>query len=214
MIQYLRDNWASLEPELITHLTVVAITLVVATIIGVSLGIAASRSRLLSSVVLGLASAMVTLPSFAVFGVLEIYFGLGDLPVEIGLVLYAQLPIVRNTAVALTGVDPAVLEAATGMGFRPLRRLLRIELPLALPLIIAGLRQATVAVVAIATVGAAVGSNNLGAPILAGIRGGGTYPVLAGVVPVALIGVLADALLGGAQRLLSRGRGTVRTAGA
>ncbi|MFN2451216.1 MAG: ABC transporter permease [Candidatus Dormibacteria bacterium] len=212
MIQYLRDNWASLEPELVTHLTVVVITLAVATVIGVSLGIAASRSRLLSSLVLGLASAMITLPSFAVFGVLEIYFGLGDLPVEIGLVLYAQLPIVRNTAVALSGVDPAVLEAATGMGFRPLRRLLRIELPLALPLIIAGLRQATVAVVAIATVGAAVGSNNLGAPILAGIRGGGTYPVLAGVVPVALIGVLADALLGGAQRLLSRGRGTVPTA--
>ncbi|GAC1343320.1 MAG: hypothetical protein NVSMB29_15900 [Candidatus Dormibacteria bacterium] len=212
MIQYLRDNWSSLEPELVTHLTIVAVTLVVASIVGVSLGIAASRSRLLSSVVLGLASAMITLPSFAVFGVLQIYFGLGDLPVEIGLVLYAQLPIVRNTAVGLNGVDPAVLEAATGMGFRPLRRLLRIELPLALPLIIAGLRQATVAVVAIATVGAAVGSNNLGSPILAGIRGGGAYPVLAGVLPVALIGIGADALLGALQRLLGRGHGGVRTA--
>ncbi len=214
MIQYLRDNWSSLEPQLITHLTIVAVTLAVASVVGVALGIAASRSQLLSSLVLGLASAMITLPSFAVFGVLQIYFGLGDLPVEIGLVLYAQLPIVRNTAVGLQGVDPAVLEAATGMGFTSLRRLLRIELPLALPLIVAGLRQATVAVVAIATVGAAVGSDNLGSPILQGIRGGGAYPVLAGVVPVALIGLGADGLLGALQRLLSRGRRTLRAAAA
>ena len=212
MIQYLRDNWDTLQPELITHLVIVAVTLGVATIVGVSLGIAASRSQPLSSLVLGLASAMITLPSFAVFGVLQLYFGLGDLPVEIGLVLYAQLPIVRNTAVGLRGVDPAVLDAATGMGFTPLRRLLRIELPLALPLIIAGLRQATVAVVAIATVGAAVGSNNLGSPILAGIRGGGAYPVLAGVVPVALMGIGADALLGSVQWLLNRGRERVGAA--
>ena len=152
-------------------------------------------------------SGILTIPSFALFGVLAIWFGIGNLPVEIGLVLYALLPILRNTETGIRAVDPSIVEAAAGMGMRRSQVLVRIELPLALPLIIAGLRQATVLVVAIATVGAAVGSNNLGQPIFAGIRGSNRYAILSGVIPVAVIGIAADAGLGGIARLLSRGRG-------
>jgi osmoprotectant transport system permease protein len=147
-----------------------------------------------------------TIPSFALFGALAIWMGIGNLPVEAGLVLYALLPILRNTETGLRGVNPAIVEAARGMGMSPGQVLTRIELPLALPLIIAGLRQASVLVVAIATVGAAVGSNNLGQPILAGIRGSDRFAILSGVLPVVAVGILADLGLGSLARALGLGR--------
>jgi osmoprotectant transport system permease protein len=132
---------------------------------------------------------------------------IGDPPVIAGLVLYAQLPIIRNTRAGILAVNPGVLEAARGMGMTPWQVLTRIELPLALPVILGGLRQATVMIVAIATVGAAVGSANLGRPIVDTLqRSGNSIPILAGIIFVAAIGLGADAILGGVQRVLSRGR--------
>ena len=126
----------------------------------------------------------------------------------VGLVLYALLPITRNTRSGLLAVDDAVLEAARGMGMNQFQVLLKVQLPLAVPVVLAGIRQATVMIVAIATVGATVGVNDLGQPILAAIgRSTGTLnAVLAGVIPVAAIGILADLALAGVQRGLSRGR--------
>jgi osmoprotectant transport system permease protein len=134
--------------------------------------------------------------------------GLGNPPVIVGLALYALLPITRNTRAGLLAVDPAVVEAARGMGMNPTQLLARVELPLAVPVILAGLRQATVMVVAIATVGATVGADDLGQPILAAIgRTSGTLDaVLAGIIPVAAIGILADVALAVMQRALSGGR--------
>jgi len=150
-------------------------------------------------------------PSFALFGLLSIWFGLGNPPVIIGLILYALLPIVRNTRAGIVAVAPAVVEAARGMGMSRLQVLTRVELPLAVPVILAGLRQATVMIIAIATVGAAVGANDLGQPIIAALtRDTGTLEqVLAGIIPVALIGIIADVVLAAVQRALSRGRVTV-----
>jgi osmoprotectant transport system permease protein len=154
----------------------------------------------------------ITLPSFALFTALAYYLGLGDLPVEIGLAIYALLPIVRNTVVGLRGVDPAVLDAAVGMGMSATQRLRRVQLPLALPLILAGFRQATVMVVAIATVGATVGANDLGQPILSGIRDSNSAEVFAGVIPATLLALFADRILGFAQNALARGTGVVAAA--
>ena len=176
---------------------------------GIILGVLASRWQRFGSAAVAITSAILTIPSFALFGALAIWLGIGDLPVEVGLVLYALLPVLRNTRAGIEAVDPSIVEAARGMGMRHSQVLLRVELPLALPLIVAGLRQAAVLVVAIATVGAAVGSNNLGQPILEGIRGADRDAILSGVLPVAAIGVLVDAALGGAQSLLTRGRATV-----
>jgi osmoprotectant transport system permease protein len=137
---------------------------------------------------------------------LTILLGIGNPAVELGLALYALLPIVRNTRTGLGAVDPAVVEAARGMGMSPAQVLLRVELPLALPVIVGGLRQATVMVVAIATVGATVGANDLGQPLLEGIRANDRDAIFAGALLVGALGVSADALLAALERGLSRGR--------
>ncbi len=206
IIAYMADNWDALEPQIVTHVQIVAITVAIASIAGIALGVLAARSARFSAVAVAITSAILTIPSFALFGALAIWLGIGDLPVEVGLVLYALLPVLRNTETGLRAVDPAIVESARGMGMRRDQVLTKVELPLALPLILAGVRQASVLVVAIATVGAAVGSNNLGQPIFAGIRDTDRDAILSGVLPVAAIGILADAGLSGVQRLISHGR--------
>ncbi len=206
LLAYMAANWDTLAPQIVTHVEIVGISIGIAAVCGLPLGVIAARSERFASVLLALTSAILTIPSFALFGFLTVWLGIGNRPVEIGLILYALLPILRNTMVGIQGVDPAVLEAARGMGMRPRQILRHVELPLALPLILGGLRQSTVMVVAIATVGAAVGANDLGQPILAGIRDSDNAEILSGIIPVAAIGLLADAVLGSAQRLLQRGR--------
>jgi osmoprotectant transport system permease protein len=199
---YFAANWDTLGPEIWNHLQIVIITVALAGLLGICLGIVAARSTRFSSGATAVTSALLTIPSFALFGALAIWFGIGNLPVIVGLILYALLPVLRNTETGLRGVDPAVVEAARGTGMTSLQVLRRIELPLALPLIVAGLRQASVLVVAIATVGAAVGSDNLGQPILAGIRDSDRFAILSGVIPVAIVGILADVGLGSLSRSL------------
>lgn len=206
IFHYMADNWDTLEPQIVTHLQIVLLTVAIAAVAGILMGVTAARYRRFSIVAVAITSAILTIPSFALFGALAIWLGIGDLPVEVGLVLYALLPVLRNTETGLRRIDPAIVEAARGMGMRGYQVLMQVEIPLALPLIIAGVRQASVLVVAIATVGAAVGSNNLGQPILAGIRGSDRDAILSGVLPVAAIGILADTGLSGIQRLLSHGR--------
>jgi osmoprotectant transport system permease protein len=205
LISYFRQNYSELQAQLLDQVVIIVVSMVVAGLLGIALGAAAARWDRLRGLVLGAAAVAITLPSFALFTALAYYFGIGDLPVEIGLVIYALLPIVRNTVVGLRGVDPAILDAAAGMGLTRGQTLRHVQLPLALPLILAGFRQATVMVVAIATVGATVGANDLGQPILAGIRDASTAEVLAGVIPVALIALLVDRGLGSVQALLERG---------
>jgi osmoprotectant transport system permease protein len=210
-LRYILDNWDTLGPQVVIHLEIVAICMVVAGALGLGLGVLASRSERFATFILAVTSTILTVPSFALFGLLSIWFGLGNPPVIIGLILYALLPIVRNTRAGIVAVAPAVVEAARGMGMSQLQVLTRVELPLAVPVILAGLRQATVMIIAIATVGAAVGANDLGQPIFAALtRDTGTLEqVLAGIIPVALIGIIADVVLAAVQRALSRGRVTV-----
>jgi ABC-type proline/glycine betaine transport system permease subunit len=177
-----------------------------ATAAGLPTGVAAARHPRLEGAALTLASVVLTIPSFALFGLLTIVLGIGNPAVELGLALYALLPIIRNTRTGIGAVDPTVADAARGMGMAPAQVLLRIQLPLALPVIVAGLRQATVMVVAIATVGAAVGANDLGQPLLEGIRADDRDAIFAGALLVGLLAVTADACLAGLERGLSRGR--------
>lgn len=206
--QYIADNWATLGPQIVTHLLIVVISIAIAATLGLVLGIASARSERVGTVVIAATSTLITIPSFALFGLLSIWVGLGNPAVIVGLALYALLPITRNTRAGIAAVDPAVVEAARGMGMSGGQVLTRVELPLAVPVILAGLRQATVMVVAIATVGATVGANDLGQPILAAIgRSSGTLNVvLAGIIPVAAIGIVADVTLALLQRALSSGR--------
>src|SRR5450631_2844576 len=206
-LRYILDNWDTLGPQVVVHLETVGLCAVIAGAIGIALGIVAARSDRFATIILAVTSTILTIPSFALFGLLSIWFGLGNPPVVIGLILYALLPIVRNTRAGIAAVDPAVSEAARGMGMSPRQVLTRVQLPLAIPVILGGLRQATVMIVAIA----AVGANNLGQPIFSALtRDTGTLEqVLAGIIPVALIGIIADAGLATVQRFLAKGRVSV-----
>jgi osmoprotectant transport system permease protein len=208
---YIADNWDQIGPEIVTHLEIVAECIVITSFVGLALGIVAARSEPLSTAILAVTSTILTIPSFALFGLLSIWFGLANPPVIIGLILYGLLPVTRNTRAGIMAVDPAVREAARGMGMNARQVLFRVELPLAVPVILGGVRQSTVMIVAIATVGATVGVNDLGQTIISAIgRSTGTLDaVLAGVLPVAAIGVIADLLLAAVQRGLSRGRVSV-----
>jgi osmoprotectant transport system permease protein len=207
-LRYIRDNWDTLGPETQNHIRIVVICMLASGAIGLLLGVVAARNERFAGVSLGITSTILTVPSLALFGLLTIWLGLSDTPVIIGLVLYALLPTLRNTRTGIRAVEPAVIEAARGMGMRPWQVLLRVELPLALPVILAGLRQATVMVIAITTVGSEFGSDNLGRPIFSAVgRTTGSYErLLSGLLPVAALGILADASLALVQRLLSRGR--------
>jgi osmoprotectant transport system permease protein len=208
---YISANWDLIGPQIVTHLEIVGECIVITSLIGLGLGIAATRSEALSTLILAVTSTILTIPSFALFGLLSIWFGLANPPVIIGLVLYGLLPVTRNTRAGIRAVDPAVSEAARGMGMNARQVLLKVELPLAVPVILGGVRQATVMIVAIATVGATVGVNDLGQTILSAIgRTTGTIDaVLAGILPVAAIGIIADLILAAVQRALSRGRVSV-----
>lgn len=211
VFQYIAQNWDLIGPQILTHLEIVGECIAITSVIGLVLGIAAARSEPLSTVIMAVTSTILTVPSFALFGLLSIWFGLANPPVIIGLVLYGLLPVTRNTRAGIKTVDPAVVEAARGMGMNPRQILLKVELPLAVPVVLGGIRQATVMIVAIATVGATVGVNDLGQTIISAIgRSTGTLDaVLAGIIPVAAIGILADLILAGIQRALSRGRVSV-----
>ncbi len=211
VFQYISANWEQIGPQIATHLEIVGECIVITSLIGLGLGIAAARSEPLSTFILAVTSTILTVPSFALFGLLSIWFGLANPPVIIGLVMYGLLPVTRNTLAGIRTVDPAVVESARGMGMNSWQVLRKVQLPLAVPVVLGGIRQATVMIVAIATVGATVGVNDLGQTILAAIgRSTGTLDaVLAGILPVAAIGIIADVVLAAIQRALSRGRVSV-----
>src|SRR5215210_1973883 len=152
------------------HVRLVAISILAAMVIGIPLGILITRLRLLEGSVIGMTGVLYTVPSLALFAILMPYTGLGRTTVIVALVLYSLLAIIRNTVAGIDDVPAATLDAARGMGMTGSQRLLMVELPLALPVILAGVRLATVAAVGIATVAAAVGAGGLGRLIFEGMR--------------------------------------------
>ncbi len=187
------------------HLTLVVIAMAFAIAIAVPLGMLIVQHRGLRSVALGLASVFQTIPSLALFGFLiPIPFigGIGRRTAIVALVLYALLPILRNTYVGLTGIDPAILEAAEAMGMTSTQILLRVRLPLALNVILAGIRTATVITIGVATIAAAIGAGGLGTFIFRGVAMVSDAVILAGAIPAALLAIFADLLLGLLERRL------------
>ncbi len=187
------------------HLWMVAISMLIAVVIGVPAGVVLTRKRYLNKPVLGGASVIQTVPSLALFGFLLAVPWIGERAERIAilaLVLYALLPMVRNTYVGITNVDPAVVETGRAMGMTDRQLLFRVELPLAMPTIVAGVRVATVISVGLATLAAAVGAGGLGEFIFRGLAMVNTTLILAGAIPAAVLALLADLLLGLIQRHL------------
>lgn len=190
----------------VEHLALVGSAMLLAILIGVPLGICATRYRRVRQWALGLASAMQTVPSLALFGFLipiPVIGGIGKRTVILSLILYALLPILRNTFVGITSVDHAICEAAVAMGMTDGQLLRLVQLPLAARTILAGIRVATVTTVGTATIAAAIGGGGLGVFIFRGVASVDTAQILAGAIPSAMLALIADWGLGWVERRVS-----------
>lgn len=177
------------------HLLLVAISIGIATLVGIPLGILITRRKNLRQPILGIANILQTVPSLALFGLLipvPLIGGIGQNPAIVALTLYSLLPIIRNTYTGITGVDSAIIEAGRGMGMTDRELLLQVEIPLALSVILAGVRVATVIAIGIATIAAAIGAGGLGELIFRGIAVVNNQLLLAGAIPAAIIALVAD----------------------
>jgi osmoprotectant transport system permease protein len=195
LIKYASEIWQRTGE----HMLLVFISILIATIIGIPLGILITRKKNLRSSVLGIANILQTIPSLALFGLLipvPIIGGIGTTPAIVVLTVYSLLPIIRNTYTGITGIDAAITEAGQGMGMSDRQLLLQVEIPLALGVILAGVRVATVIAIGIATIAPAIGAGGLGVFIFRGIAVVNNQLILAGAVPAAGIALLADFAIG------------------
>ena len=195
--------WSRLARRSAEHLRLVGISLAGALLLGLPLGVLAARRRRLGQVLLGFTAVLQTIPSLAMFVFLIPLLGVGFKPAVAALFLYGLLPIVRNTLTGLASIPAPLLESAAALGLPPGVRLLRVELPLALRSIIAGIGTAAVIDVGTATLGALIGAGGYGEPILTGIRLGSVPQILEGAVPAALLALLVLGLFQGLERLLT-----------
>ncbi|NHC44244.1 ABC transporter permease [Motilibacter aurantiacus] len=207
---YVRDNRDTILTALEQHVTLTLTTVVIGTLIALPLAVVARRWRWLRGPVIGTAGVLYTIPSLALFSLLAPWTGIGARTVLIGLVMYALLLLVRNVLAGLDGVPDEVREAARGMGYGPVRMLLVVELPIALPAVMTGIRLATVSTVALVTVGVVVGYGALGGLIVSGFDNNFyKAQIFTATALCVLLALLLDLLLQLATRLLvpwARGR--------
>src|SRR5690625_3093606 len=200
MIETVRDRSDLIIESFIQHIYLSFIALLIAIIIAVPLGMLISRYRYFAEPVIGITAILQTIPSLALFGFLVPLIGIGSKTALVALIIYALLPIVRNVYTGITSVDHSVIEAGKGMGMTPQQVLVKIELPIALPVIMAGIRTATVLTVGIATLATFVGAGGLGDVIYRGLQSYNNMLVLAGALPVALLAILFDGFLKGIEK--------------
>ena len=190
------ERWHFFLNLTIQHLEISLIAIVIAIIIGLGLGILISRYRHLCSPVLGLTNFIYTIPTIALFGFLIPFSGIGNFTAIISLTVYALLPMVRNTYTGLTGIDREIIEAARGMGSTSAQILFRIQLPLAFPVILSGLRNMVVMTIALTGIAAFIGAGGLGVAIYRGITTNNGALTIAGSLLIALLALLTDCLIG------------------
>jgi osmoprotectant transport system permease protein len=209
MWHFINNNWSQIWVWVLEHLRIILVANGIACILGVVIGIyitGKGRERT-ADIVLYFASIMLTVPSLALYGFLMGILSslnltsIGFLPVVIALILYGLLPIIRNTYTGIREVDPAMIEAGRGMGMTEWQLLTNVKLPLAVPVIMAGLRQAVVMNIGIAAIGSYIGAGGLGQPIFRGIANYRPDLVLSGALFVSLLAIVVDLLLGKVEQL-------------
>lgn len=195
LLSTLNDRKGEVFTTIVEHIQISFIALLIAILIAVPLGIALTKTKRLSEVIMNIAAILQTIPSLALLGLMIPIFGIGRLPAIIALVVYALLPILRNTYTGIKEVDPSLIEAAKGIGMKPVRRLTRVELPIAMPVMMAGIRTAMVLIIGTATLAALIGAGGLGDLILLGIDRNNASLILIGAIPAALIAIMFDLIL-------------------
>ncbi|ALW84148.1 ABC transporter permease [Hymenobacter sedentarius] len=212
LFTFWHEQAGKLGEQTLQHIGLTAASLLLAVLLGVPLGLWLSRQPRWAPAVLGLAGVLQTVPSIALLGFLIPLLGIGPNPAIFALFLYSLLPIIRNTLAGIQGVPPAVVEAARGLGLTDGQLLRKVELPLALPVLMAGIRTATVINVGVATLAAYVAAGGLGEFIFGGIALNNPVMILAGALSAAGLALAFDALLGGVQKLSTRRLSQVGTA--
>lgn len=195
LIQVITDRWPDILIATWQHILLSFTAILLAILIAVPAGIFLTRYRYLATIILGIASVLQTIPSLALLGFLIPLVGIGSLPAIIVMVIYALLPILRNTYTGILDINQSLIEAGRGMGMTKGQLLMMVELPLARPVIFAGIRTATVMTIGVATLAAFIGAGGLGDLILRGISMVDTGIILAGAIPAALLAILFDLLL-------------------
>nr|WP_297460300.1 ABC transporter permease [uncultured Halomonas sp.] len=211
LLQYVFDNWELLANRSLEHIALVGVAVGIATLTGVPIGIAITQNERAAKSVLYIASIIVTIPSIALFGImiplLSIFgHGIGYVPAVIAVLLYSQLPIIRNTYTAINNVNPALREAARGVGMGSGQRLRMVEIPLAVPVIMAGVRTAVVLNIGVMAIAAYIGAGGLGTFISRGISQSDPRQLIVGAVAVSLLAIIVDySLLALQKRLTPKG---------
>ncbi|WKN44077.1 ABC transporter permease/substrate-binding protein [Tunicatimonas pelagia] len=203
-LTFLLEQRAEILHQTYEHLWITLVALAIATVIGISIGILLTRYEAAAQPILGFVNIVQTIPSIALLGFMLPFFGIGVLPAIIALFLYALLPIVRNTYTGIQGVDNSIKEAALGMGMTNEQILRMVELPLAAPIIFAGVRTAMVINIGVATLCALIAAGGLGEFIFRGIAVNNTYMILAGAIPASLLAIVLDTLLSLIQRYIQK----------
>ncbi|WP_321846583.1 ABC transporter permease [Paraburkholderia bannensis] len=208
VFDYLASSWPDLLQLTLQHIYLVGIAVGCAIIVGVPLGVLINRNEWLAGPLLGIATVVLTLPSIALFGLMIPFFsrfgqGIGPVPAITAVFLYSLLPIMRNTYLALHNVDAGIKEAGTGIGMTSWQRLRLVDLPLAVPVILAGVRTAVVMNIGVMTIAAVIGAGGLGTLILRAIGQSSMMKLLVGAVLVSIVAIVADLLLQMLQRALT-----------
>lgn len=202
LLKYILDNQTQIISLLIEHIKLTAISVGVAILIGVPLGVLISYSSKSSKPILTMANIIQAIPSMALLGFMIPFLGIGTLPAIVAVVLYSLLPIIKNTYTGIENINHQTLEAAKGIGLTPLQVLIKVQIPLALPMIMAGVRIASVTAVGLMTMAAFIGAGGLGYLVFSGIRTVNNNQILAGAIPACLLALLVDFLIGIVENLV------------
>jgi len=193
---YMIENMDELLALSIEHLLMVVYGIGLALVVGVPLGILAAKFEKLAPIIISITNVIQLIPSLALLAILMLYFGFGFNTVVIGLFLYSLLPIVKNTYVGIKEVDDSIMEAGVGNGMTSLQLLYKIQFPLSIPFLMAGLRLAAVIAISVATIGPYIGADGLGREIISGISLQSDVKIYAGAIPATFMAIIADFILG------------------
>ncbi|MBU3204958.1 ABC transporter permease [Clostridium algidicarnis] len=198
------SRWKTILDLTIEHLVMVSIAMVISIIVGTTVGILITRNKKIASIILSITNIMMTIPSLALFSLLIPILGIGKEPAIFGLVVYTQLPIVRNVYTGIININPSIIEAARGMGLTEKKILYKIKIPLAFPSIMSGIRTAVVMGIGIGAIGGYIGAGGLGVYIFQGISRTNDKMILIGAILISLIAIVADKALGRVEKKYQR----------
>ncbi len=207
MIEFLMENYGLILEKLLDHIFISALSLGIGILVAVPLGIILSKYEKVSNIVMGIASILQTVPSFALLALMIPIFGVGKVTAIAALFIYSLLPILRNTFLGIMSVEPSTIDAAKGMGMEERQVLFKVKLPLALPVIMSGIRLSAVYVLSWTTLAAYVGAGGLGDFIFNGLNNYVPPMILWGTIPITILALLTDFLLGKLEKSLSPYKG-------